>query len=152
MISYWNYNKIHLIFLSWPGFRFHTVPGLLRSYRVNACRPRQNGCHFADDNFKLTIEKEIVRISIESWLKFLPKGSIDNEASLVPVMAWCRPDANVCRWYPVQWRVYAYPGLSELMSWRCVLDALFAFVEIKATGMKWCHKKICIPNKFQYGG
>ena len=31
-----------------------------------------------------------IRISIEFWLKFVPKGPIDNTSVLVQVMAWRR--------------------------------------------------------------
>ena len=57
----------------------------------NTLRPRQNGHHFADDNFKCIFFNENVRISIEISLKFVPKGGINNIPSLVQIMAWRRP-------------------------------------------------------------
>ena len=54
-------------------------------------RPRQNGCHFADDIFKCIFLNENVRISIKISLNFVPKGSINNIPSLVQIMAWGRP-------------------------------------------------------------
>ena len=43
---------------------------------LNTLRPRRNGRHFADDNFKRILLNENVRISIEISLKFVPKGPI----------------------------------------------------------------------------
>ena len=42
---------------------------------IKALRPRQNGRHFADDNFKRIFLNENVRISIEISLKFFSQGS-----------------------------------------------------------------------------
>ena len=58
---------------------------------VNTLRPRQNGCHFADDTFDLIFVNENVRISIKFSLKFVPKGPITNIPALVQIMAWRRP-------------------------------------------------------------
>ena len=58
---------------------------------LNTLRPRQNGRHFADDTFKRIFLNENVRISIKISLKFVPKGPINNNPSLVQVMAWRRP-------------------------------------------------------------
>ena len=45
----------------------------------------------ADDIFKRIFVNENVCISIKISLKFVPKGSINNIAALVQIMAWCRP-------------------------------------------------------------
>ena len=58
---------------------------------VNTLRPRQNGCHFADDTFKRIFVYENVKILIEISLKFVPKGPINNIPALVQIMAWRRP-------------------------------------------------------------
>ena len=42
----------------------------------------------ADDIFKGIFLNENVRISIQIWLKCVPKGSISNKPALVQVMAW----------------------------------------------------------------
>ena len=55
---------------------------------------RQNGCHFADDNFKRIFSNENVRISIKISLKFVPRGPINNNPSLVQIMAWRRSGDN----------------------------------------------------------
>ena len=58
---------------------------------VNTLRPRQNGRHFADDNFKHIFLNENVRISSKISLKFVPNGPINNIPALVQIMAWRRP-------------------------------------------------------------
>ena len=56
----------------------------------NTLRPRQDGRHFADDTFNRIFLNDNVRISIKISLKFVPKGPINNNPSLVQIMAWCR--------------------------------------------------------------
>ena len=63
---------------------------ILQDQRVNTLRPRQNGRRFADDTFKHIFLNENVRISIKISLKFVPKGPINNNPSLVQIMAWRR--------------------------------------------------------------
>ena len=60
----------------------------------NTLRPRQNGRHFADNIFKCIFLNENVWIPIKIWLKFVPKGPINNIPSLVQVMVWRRPGAK----------------------------------------------------------
>ena len=54
-------------------------------------RPRQNGCRFAHDTFKRIFLNENVRISIKISLKFVPKDPINNNPTLVLIMAWRWP-------------------------------------------------------------
>ena len=56
----------------------------------NTLRPRQNGRHFADDTFKRIFLNDNGRISIKISLKFVLKGPINNNPSLVQIMAWRR--------------------------------------------------------------
>ena len=58
---------------------------------VNTFRPRQNGRHFVDDIFKYIFLNENVWIPIKIWLKFVPKGRINNIPALVQIIAWRRP-------------------------------------------------------------
>ena len=60
--------------------------------RLTSSRPGQNGCHFVDDDFWciLILLNEIVCILFKIWLKFVPKGPIDNKWALVQIMAWSR--------------------------------------------------------------
>ena len=71
--------------------RLITPYGITRPQWVNTLRPRQNGRHFADDMFKCIFLNENVWIPIEISLKFVPKGSINNNAALFRIMAWRRP-------------------------------------------------------------
>ena len=57
---------------------------------INTLRPRQNGRHFADDTFKRIFLNESVGILINISLKLVPKGPINNSATLVQMMAWRR--------------------------------------------------------------
>ena len=45
---------------------------------------------FADDTFKRIFLNENVRVSMKISLKFVPKGSINNNPALVQIMAWRR--------------------------------------------------------------
>ena len=53
-------------------------------------RPRQNGYHFADDNFKCIFVNEKIWIPIEISLKFVLKGPFNNIPAIVQIMAWRR--------------------------------------------------------------
>ena len=53
--------------------------------------PEQNGRHFANDIFSHIFLNGNVWISIKISLKFVPKGSIDNNPVLVQIMAWHQP-------------------------------------------------------------
>ena len=58
---------------------------------LNTLRPRQNGRHFTEDNFKCIFLNENVWIPISVSLKFVPKCLINNNPALVQIMAWRRP-------------------------------------------------------------
>ena len=58
---------------------------------LNTMRPIQNGRHFPDDIFKWICLNENIWISINTSLKFVPMGPINNICTLVQVMAWRRP-------------------------------------------------------------
>ena len=47
--------------------------------------------HFTDDIFEYIFLNENIWISIEIWLKFVPKVSINNIPTLVQTMVWHRP-------------------------------------------------------------
>ena len=59
--------------------------------RLNTLMQRQNGRHFADNIFKCIFVNEIIWISTNIPLKFVPKGQINNISALVQIMAWRRP-------------------------------------------------------------
>ena len=54
-------------------------------------RPRQDGRHFPDDNFKCIFLNEDVWIMIKISLNFVSKDPINNIPALVQIMAWRRP-------------------------------------------------------------
>ena len=60
------------------------------SVHVNILRPKQNGCKVPDDIFKYLFVNENIQNSFEIWLKFVPRGPINNIPALVQIMAWCR--------------------------------------------------------------
>ena len=55
---------------------------------INTLRPIQNGQHFPDDIFQCIFLNENIWIWNTIWLKFVPKGRIDNSTASVQVMAW----------------------------------------------------------------
>ena len=76
----------------WHGTKRVRVHRMLHPlYHLNTLRPRQNGCHFADDTFKRFFLNENVRILIKISLKFVSKGPIKNTAALVKIIAGRRP-------------------------------------------------------------
>ena len=68
---------------------FKVVPEL--NYVFNTLRPRQDGCHFPDDIFKLIFLNENVWIAVKISLKFVPRCPINNIPAMVQIMAWRRP-------------------------------------------------------------
>ena len=58
--------------------------------KFNLSPPGQNGRHFANDIFRCIFVSVNVGILIKISLKFLPKGPIDNNSTLVQIMSWCR--------------------------------------------------------------
>ena len=74
----------------------HSVSMHLSNCRhgFNTLRPGQTGRHFADDVSKCIFLNENVWIPIKMSLKFVPKGPINNNPSLVQIMVWRRPGAK----------------------------------------------------------
>ena len=58
---------------------------------VNLLRPRQNSRYFEDDIFTCIFLNENLWILINVSLKFVPKEEINNNPTLVQIMAWQRP-------------------------------------------------------------
>ena len=56
---------------------------------INSTPRGQNGHHFADNMFRCIFVNEKFCILIESSLKFVPKGPIDDNPALVQIMGWC---------------------------------------------------------------
>ena len=105
IISFWDktYFFDMLKFLAWSkhgvlGYNFVVVLNVLVDIPVmnvlNTLRPRQNGRHFPDDNFKWIFLNKKVWIVINISLKSVPRGPMNNIPTLVQLMAWCRPGAK----------------------------------------------------------
>ena len=62
-----------------------------KSKLFNTLRPRQNGRHFPDDIFQWIFLNKNAWISINTSLKYVPQGPINNIPALVQIMAWRRP-------------------------------------------------------------
>ena len=83
--------------------------------KINTCRPRQNGRHFADDIFKCIFLNDNVKISVKFSLNLVPKGPINNIPSLVHIMAWRRPgDKPLSKWMMVSLLTHICLSLNEL--------------------------------------
>ena len=87
----------------------------------NTLRPSQNGRHFADDYFKYIFFTEKIGISIESSLKFVPQGRINNTPALVQIQYIPRNMHKVfallCFVVVIHWLIFPYP--SGLLHWHC---------------------------------
>ena len=57
---------------------------------INILRPRQNGRHLPDDNFKCIFLNANLWISFKISLKFVPERPINNIPALVQIMVWRR--------------------------------------------------------------
>ena len=85
-----------------PSMRVCSLTTLELSSRmpwgINTLRPRQNGRHFADDNFKCIFLNENAWIPIKISQKFVPQGPINNIPALVQIMTCCRPGDKPLSW------------------------------------------------------
>ena len=74
----------------WTGYEGDPLQSTWKERRINTLRPRQNDHRFSEDTFKRIFLNENVIISIKISLKFVLKGPINNNPSLVQIMAWRR--------------------------------------------------------------
>ena len=89
---------------------------LSRPWYIETLRMRQNGHHFADDIFKCIFFIKNIWITIKISMKFIAKGPVGNNSTLVHIMAWhylCQAiiwsnDGTVC------WYINTALGLYEL--------------------------------------
>ena len=71
-----------------PCYQFSNI-------HFNTLRPRQNGRHSADGTFKfIFLNQENIWIPIKISLKFVPKGPININPSMVQIMVWRRAGAK----------------------------------------------------------
>ena len=107
---------------------------------VNTLGPRQNGRHFADDILKCILMNENVWIPIEISLKFVPKGSINNNPALFQIMAWRRPGdkplsepmlvsslTHICVTRPQWVKECLQLGSIQMVQWFASFKRLFSF-------------------------
>ena len=66
----------------WPLLR---LLNLIPTHLVNVCHPGQHGCHFADTIFRCIFMNEKFCIAVQTSLKFVPKGLLDNNPALIQV-------------------------------------------------------------------
>ena len=89
---------------------------LSRPWYIETLRMRQNGHHFADDIIKCIFFIKNIWITIKISMKFIAKGPVGNNSTLVQIMAWhylCQAiiwsnDGTVC------WYINTALGLYEL--------------------------------------
>ena len=91
----------------------------------NTLRLGQNGRHFPDNHLKCFFLNENIWISINTSLKFVPKGRINNIPAFVQIMAWCqlgdKPTSHYLnQWWLDYWRIYVSLGLNELSYLHCL--------------------------------
>ena len=139
-------------------------------------RLRQNGRHFADNFFKCIFLNENILILINTSLKFVPTGRVDNIRALVQIMAWhlvsTKPSSepkmiillrHICITLP-QWvgppQCHHYSGIRWasrcLKTWQfdCLLTSLFRLTtkkipKVHITGPLWGESTSdqCIPSQ-----
>ena len=51
---------------------------------------RQNGCHFANNIFKLIFLYQNFGVLIQISFRYVPRGSINDKPGLAQIMAWCQ--------------------------------------------------------------
>ena len=107
-------------------------------FQFNTLRPRQNGCHLADAIFKGIFVNENVWIPNKISLKFVPKGSINNNPALVQVIAWTVQATShyLNQWWLDYRRIYASCGLNELR-YHCK--------KMRSKGILWMGPVPCWP-------
>ena len=73
--------------------------------------------HFADDIFKFIFFYGYCGILIQISLKYIPRGSFNNDLAFVQLVVYCqtgdKPSSEPVMAY-VLWRMYASPGLNRL--------------------------------------
>ena len=82
---------------------------------VNALRLRQNGCHIADNLFKIIFLNENVQILIKISLKSVPKGPINSIPALFQILAWRRPGDKPLS-EPILFNLLTHASLTSMSS------------------------------------
>ena len=82
---------ICMVVVSWPLWPSYWANSENSQVYINTLRPRQNGHHVTDNNFKRIFLNINARISTRISRMFVPKGRVNTMPALVQIMAWCRP-------------------------------------------------------------
>ena len=96
----------------------YTKSEILIGY-VNSSPSGQNGCNFANDIFRCIFLNEKFCVLIKVSRKFILNGPIDNNPTLVQIMAW-RQIGDKPLFEPMltlftdTWRIHASPGGDDL--------------------------------------
>ena len=136
--------------MSVMAFKSPLSPLLIQQLvQVNTLRPRQDGCHFADDTFKRIFLNENVRISIKISLKFVAKSPMNNIPALVQIMAWRRSgDKPLSEPMMVSFlRIYASFGLNELTKYQRITLLTF-IVQMHGSLVDSPHKRPVMWTEF----
>ena len=130
---------VHHWFRQWLGAKLVPSYYLNKCWlRVNSSPPEQNGRHSAGNIFTCILVNEKYYILIKISLKFVPKGSIDNNPALVQIMAWCRMGDNLlsepmlARFTDAcgtrgRWVIWA---LESTFQWNFVRNSIFSLKKI----------------------
>ena len=75
----------------WHNEGKNTIESSAVCYSLNTLRPRQMDAISQTTFCKCIFLNENVWIPIQIWLRFVPKGPINNIPAMVQIMAWRRP-------------------------------------------------------------
>ena len=85
---------------------------------LNSSPPGKNGHHFTDNIVRYIFVNEKFCILIKISLKFVAEGPVDNNPSLVKIMACCPKSRQAIIWTnadPICWCIYVALGGDELI-------------------------------------
>ena len=136
--------------MSVMAFKSPSSPLLIQQLvQVNTLRPRQDGCHFADDTFKRIFLNGNFRISIKISLKFVAKSPINNIPALVQIMAWSQSgDKPLSEPMMVSFLlIYASFGLNELTKYQRITLLTF-IVQMHGSLVDSPHKRPVMWTEF----
>ena len=87
------------------------------SWRDDTLRPRQQGCHYANNTFIFIFVNENCSILTKISLKFISNDLINSKPSLVQIVTQHHTgNKPLSEPKPIHWRPYESPCLDELIS------------------------------------
>ena len=140
IFSYWFI--VHLVIPEF-GLLWYTN---MDNISIDTLRPRQDGLHFADGTFKCIFFYENCCILIKISLKYVPKGSIDNNPALVHIIAGAADVTSHYIWSNdglIWWHIWIRSrDCGCLVTWFCY--QLIAKPGNKTATVSWPDPYICI--------